>query len=199
VERRTRPLWCHGSVQFNHDNMPGVWLAEALVNLVAEHAWDVLAVQDLLDRYLFRHTDLDPATAHELREWVDRLRTVFDAPDKAGRCAAVNVLLAEGTRRVHLTTHDGMAPHLHFADTGDSLLERVRAVTAGGLAIFVVEAGGGRLGACARAGCRRVFADTSRNGRRTYCCARCGNADAVHRYRNRQHAPHHTPTTGPGS
>jgi predicted RNA-binding Zn ribbon-like protein len=186
---RTRSLWCHGSVQFNHDNMPGVWLAEALVNMVAEDSWDIPAVQDLLGRYLFRHTDLDPASVDELRQWVVRLRTVFDAPGEAERCTAINSLLAEGARQVYLSTHDGMAPHLHFADTGDTVVERVRAVTAGGLAIFVVEAGGTRLGTCARAGCHRVFADTSRGGRRAYCCARCGNTDAVHRYRHRQHTP----------
>jgi predicted RNA-binding Zn ribbon-like protein len=196
---RTRSLWCHGLVQFNHDNMPGVWLAETLVNLATEDAWDVPAVQELLDRYLFRHTDLDQARAEQLREWVVQMRTVFDAADEAGRCAAINALLAQGARQVYLATHDGMAPHLHFADTGDSLLERVRAVTAGGLAIFVVEAGGGRVGTCARAGCRRVFADTSRGGRRTYCSARCGNTDAVHRYRNRQRTPRQTPAAGPGS
>jgi predicted RNA-binding Zn ribbon-like protein len=188
---RTRSLWCHGSVQFNHDNMPGVWLAETLVNMAAEDTWDVPAVQDLLDRYLFRHTDLEQAAADQMREWVVRLRTVFDAAEEAGRCAAINALLTEGARQVYLSTHDGMAPHLHFADTGDTVVERVRAVTAGGLAIFVVESGGARLGTCARTGCHRVFADTSRGGRRTYCCARCGNTAAVHRYRNRQHTPHH--------
>lgn len=82
-----------------------------------------------------------------------------------------------------LTTHDGMDPHLHFAETSDGLVERVRAVTAGGLAIFMTEAAGGRLGTCARSGCNKVFADTSRAGRRTYCSTRCGNADAVQRYR----------------
>lgn len=32
-------------------------------------------------------------------------------------------------------------------------------------------------------GCRSVFVDTSRNGRRRYCSARCGNYDAVARHR----------------
>ena len=88
-------------------------------------------------------------------------------------------------------THDGLPPHLHFAFSDDDLLSRVQAFTAGSLAIFTVEAEGLRLGACARAGCDRVFADTSRNGRRAYCSARCGNTDAVHRYRNRHRAPLH--------
>lgn len=50
----------------------------------------------------------------------------------------------------------------------------------------MTEAAGGRLGACAKDGWSRVFADTSRGGRRAYCSARCGNADAVQRYRHRQ-------------
>jgi len=66
-------------------------------------------------------------------------------------------------------------------------VERVRALTAGGLAIFITEAAGGRLGTCARDGCPKVFADTSRGGRRAYCSARCGNAEAVMRYRERGH------------
>ena len=63
--------------------------------------------------------------------------------------------------------------------------------TAGGLAVFIAEAGGSRLGSCARDECRHVFVDTSRGGRRTYCSARCGNKDAVHRYRDRQKARQH--------
>ncbi|WP_327493897.1 CGNR zinc finger domain-containing protein [Dietzia psychralcaliphila] len=64
------------------------------------------------------------------------------------------------------------------------MVERVRAITAGGLAIFAVESEGGRLGACLRSGCPEVFVDTSRNGGRRYCTARCGNHDAVQRHRS---------------
>ncbi|MFC9352058.1 CGNR zinc finger domain-containing protein [Arthrobacter sp. NPDC057013] len=38
---------------------------------------------------------------------------------------------------------------------------------------------------CGWRDCNRVFADTSRGGNRAYCSARCGNADAVRRYRGR--------------
>lgn len=40
-----------------------------------------------------------------------------------------------------------------------------------------------RLGAYAGDGCQQVFVYTSRNGRRRYCSARCGNYDAVARHR----------------
>lgn len=175
-------------MQFNHDNMNGVWLAEELVNMLEGDAWGAPVLEDLLKRYLFRQAGLTEVDGQELREWAIRLRSVFDAPDDDVRCAAINALLEQGVRRVFLTSHDGLLPHMHFADTGDTVVERVRAMTAGGLAIFIVEAGGARLGACARAGCRQVFADTSRSGRRTYCSVRCGNADAVHRYRDRRNA-----------
>lgn len=172
-------------VQFNHDNMHGVRLAESLVNMLADGAWDTDALQDLLTRHLFRSPRITPSTHEELRDWAVRLQTVFAAGDQEARCTAVNALLAEGVRRVFLTTHDEMLPHLHFADASETLAERVRAVTAGGLAIFMTEAAGERLGVCAWRDCSRVFADTSRGGNRTYCSARCGNADAVRRYRGR--------------
>ena len=178
-------------MQFNHDNMNGVWLAEELANMLDTDTWGIPALEALLKRYLFRQAELGPVAERELRDWVTRLRSVFGAPDDSACCAAVNALLEQGVRRVFLTTHDGMLPHMHFADTGDSVVERVRAMTAGGLAIFVVEAGGGRLGTCARTECRQVFADVSRGGRRAYCSARCGNIDAVHRYRDRRNTLQH--------
>jgi predicted RNA-binding Zn ribbon-like protein len=173
-------------MQFNHDNMPGVWLAEALINMQADKTWDTGALQRLLKDHLFRAPEVTRGANEQLQEWTALLRAVFEADGEEARCQKINGLLAEGVRRVYLTNHDGMDPHLHFADSSDSLMERVRAVTAGGLAIFMTEAAGGRLGVCAREGCYRVFADVSRGGRRAYCSARCGNADAVQRYRRRR-------------
>ena len=113
-------------MQFNHDNMSGVWLAEELVNMQEAGTWDIPALQDLLTRYLFRQPELDIAAVRELLEWAPLLRSVFDAPpDEEARCRAVNILLDQGVRRVFLTTHDGMLPHMHFADTGDSVVERL--------------------------------------------------------------------------
>jgi hypothetical protein len=106
-----------------------------------------------------------------------------EAWDTDQRCDAVNDLLAAGAGRPYLTTHDGLRPHLHFAPDSDDVVGRVKAVTAGSLSFFTVEAEGARLGVCARTGCDTVFVDTSRNGRRAYCTARCGNYDAVTRHR----------------
>lgn len=115
--------------------------------------------------------------------WSRRLRPVFEAVSQDERCETLNALLADGAGRVYLTTHDGLRPHLHFAPDGKDVQSRVRAVTAGGLAIFAMEAEGRRLGVCALDSCRTAFADTSRNGRRAYCSARCANTDAVRRHR----------------
>ncbi|MFF2318684.1 CGNR zinc finger domain-containing protein [Arthrobacter sp. NPDC058097] len=172
-------------MQFNHDNMHGVRLAESLVNMLADGMWGSDSLEDLLASHLFRSPRVTATNQDELRAWAIRLQTVFAAEDQEARCSAVNALLAQGVRRVFLTTHDDMLPHLHFADASETLVERVRAVTAGGLAIFMTEAAGERLGVCAWRDCSRVFADTSRGGNRAYCSARCGNADAVRRYRGR--------------
>ncbi|ANZ27305.1 hypothetical protein A4U64_23470 [Rhodococcus sp. WB1] len=173
-------------MQFNHDNMTGALLAADLVNLVERSAWTVPEVQAVFREHVIRWSDVDKSDVPALRRWTTRLRAVFVAPDEEQRCRSINALLLDGVASVYLTTHDNHRPHLHFTPDEDDLVGRVMAVTAGGLAIFTVEAEGGRLGACANAGCVRVFVDTSRNGRRAYCSARCGNADAVRRHRARK-------------
>nr|EMP13568.1 hypothetical protein ISGA_669 [Gordonia sp. NB41Y] len=172
-------------MQFNHDNMTGAILAADLVNLLADDRWTIVAVGEVFAEHSIRWPDLDDRTLIELRRWTTRLRTVFTAATEKRRCEAINALLVDGVASMYLTTHDGLRPHLHFTPDEDDVVSRIMAVTAGGLAIFTVEADGRRLGRCARTGCRQVFVDTSRNGRRAYCCTRCGNTDAVQRHRAR--------------
>lgn len=180
-------------MQFNHDNMTGVFLAVDLVNLRAGPDWSLDGVEAVLRHHEIRRPELSPAAVTALRRWSVRLRAVFAAPDAETRCHAINALLVDGAAGVYLTTHDALRPHLHFTPDEDDVVSRVMAVTSGSLAILTVEAEGRRLATCTRSGCPRVFVDTSRNGRRTYCSARCGNADAVERHRHRtRHAtsPH---------
>lgn len=172
-------------MQFNHDNMTGALLAADLVNLQSSGEWAIPAVETVFDDHAIRWSDVDKNASLALRRWTTRLREVFVSADEERRCRAINGLLLDGVASVYLTTHDNLRPHLHFTPDEDDVVGRVMAVTAGGLAIFTVEADGGRLGECAKSGCGRVFVDTSRNGRRTYCSARCGNADAVRRHRTR--------------
>jgi len=173
-------------VQYDHHNLTGVHLAVALVNL--DERWDRAALQEVLLHHWIHDVHLSDRVCAELRELAGRLRPVFEAGSPDERCNAVNILLAGRAGTVFLTNHDGLPPHLHFAASEDDLVSRVQAFTAGSLAMFVVEAEGGRLGSCARSGCDTVFADTSRNGRRTYCSSRCGNLDAVARHRQRRQA-----------
>lgn len=175
-------------MQYDHDNMTGVALAADLVNAVTgvRQLLSRVAVRDVLLFHEIRRPELSDDHFYALAEWTGLLRAVFAASTMDDRTRAANVLLAVGTTRAYLTTHDGWSPHLHFTGEDEDIVARVKAVTAGGIAIFLVESGGERLGVCARADCDRVFVDTSRNGRRTYCSARCGNNDAVNRHRQRQ-------------
>ncbi|PPF43422.1 hypothetical protein C5B85_13695 [Pseudoclavibacter sp. AY1F1] len=172
-------------MQFNHDNMTGVLLAADLVN-AASSGDPAERIGEAFERHEIRGRDALPSFVGELLDWAMHLRGVFEGLDARARCEKVNALLEIGASRgVYLTTHDGLDPHLHFAPESDNLLARVRAVTAGGLAIFLTESRGVRLGACARGGCEQVFVDVGRNATRRYCSPRCGNNDAVDRHRRR--------------
>ena len=173
-------------MQFNHDNMTGVWLAADLATL-AGRVWSQDHATEILADHQIRRRSLTAAAAEDLREWALQLRTPFVVEDELERCDAINTLLDAGTARAYLTMHYGLRPHLHFAADEDDIVARVKAVTAGGLAIFTVESDGGRLGGCRRGGCPVVFVDTSRNGRRVYCSTTCGNYDAVRRHRATTH------------
>lgn len=175
-------------MQFDHHNMTGVHLAVALVNL--EVPWDHAVVEQLLDQHWIDRAEVSGVTCQELQDLARRLRPVFEATTGEARCEAVNALLVE-RESAFVTIHDGLPPHLHFASNDEELVSRVSAFTAGSLAMFIVEAEGRRLGGCGREGCRRVFVDISRNGRRTYCSTRCANNDAVGRHRKRGRQKHH--------
>ncbi|GAB2998488.1 CGNR zinc finger domain-containing protein [Streptomyces pseudoechinosporeus] len=174
-------------MQFEHDNMVGVHLAVALVNLESSDSWVPEMLEGALREHQIRRPRVTDSTCEEIRAWSRRMRLVFESSSQAERCQTINTLLADGAASVYLTTHDSLRPHLHFAPDGQDLQSRVKAVTAGGLAIFTMEAEGERLGVCALGSCRKAFVDTSRNGRRAYCCARCANTDAVRRHRMKHH------------
>lgn len=162
--------------------MTGPMLAADLVNL-AHTRWSSVAAAGILAEHEIRRSELEEEASDALCAWTAELRRVFDAADVGERCTAINEILDAGTSRVYVTLHDELRPHLHFVTDDEDVVARVRAVTAGGLAIFIVESEGARLGVCGRESCGMVFVDTSRNGRRAYCSARCGNYVAVTRHR----------------
>ncbi|MFE4613138.1 CGNR zinc finger domain-containing protein [Streptomyces niveus] len=173
-------------MKFEHDNMVGVHLAVSLVNLESDGSWGSGSLERTLREYAIRRARVTDVADAEIRAWARRLRPVFEAASQDERCVRVNALLADGAGSVYLTTHDGLRPHLHFAPDGQDLQSRVRAVTAGSLAVFTLDAEGERLGVCALDSCRTAFVDTSRGGRRAYCRARCANTEAVRRHRTKR-------------
>ncbi len=168
--------WCNNLVQFNPYGGAAAELAAVLVN-AAEDA-DLVR---LLTEFGYRPvTTLNARQTAGLRRWIARLDEVFTDPT----VDRLNALLAETTSRPYISTHDGRPPHLHYAGEGDPMDERVKAYTAAGLATLFCE-DAGRIGRCAREGCRVVFIDTSRNGRRRFCSTKCSTRVHVAEHRRR--------------
>jgi len=165
-------------VHFNPYGGRAAELAAALVNLGTGDAAAVLA------EYGIHPPRLSQAQGGELRRWAQRLRRAFEQAPLAERVDLVNGLLADSASRPYISCHDGRPPHLHYADERDDTLRRVQAFTAAGLAVALCE-DAGRLGCCARPGCDVVYVDTSRNGRRRFCSARCANRWHVAGHRRR--------------
>ncbi|TWP49611.1 CGNR zinc finger domain-containing protein [Lentzea tibetensis] len=162
-----------------HFNPYGGAAAELAVRLVnADGTEDLLGL--LRDAGYKPLGELTDAQAAELRRWSRRLREAFTAPT----VDLLNGLLAETTTEPYISTHDGRDPHLHFAKIDAPTDERVKAYTAAGLATLYCE-DPSRIGHCDRDGCGVVYVDTSRNGRRRFCSARCANRVHVAEHRVR--------------
>lgn len=138
-----------------------------------------------LDAGITREWVVRPEDLVAARDFLDRWTAVVDAEPGRERARLLNALLAEGTGPPRLTDHDGHW-HVHYRDERLGLAGVLHALIATGTAMHLAGRGMDRLGRCAAPGCDRVFADVSRNGRRRYCSARCGNTDAVRRHRGRR-------------
>jgi predicted RNA-binding Zn ribbon-like protein len=169
---------------YSHENQVGAQLAAALVN-----AQDGRNLEAMLRDFSIREPVLDASAEQGLRAWADALKPAFAARSVDERCTSINRLLDSAAGKVSLTTHDDSRPHLHLFPEGDDILSRVKAVTAGGLALFIAWSGGERIGTCARESCFKAFVDNSKAGRQRYCSARCGNTDAVARHRQAARSP----------
>ncbi|WP_406287568.1 CGNR zinc finger domain-containing protein [Embleya sp. NBC_00896] len=180
-------------MEVNGYRSDGVGAAVAMVN-----AWtgeqgaapDVASARGVLAPFSFLVDDLDESALEPLVEWSGQLRAFFEITDLEAAVAHVNVLLARVEVRPRLVDH-GHGLHLHHAPSGVPFVQRIRINTAMGLANLVADYGVGRSGVCAAVGCARVFADTSRNGRKRYCSDACANRAnvAAHRARRRASAP----------
>lgn len=131
------------------------------------------------------------AAAEQLADIALRVRAVFDATtagDVDGAAARVNRLLRETQTRPQLDKYDaGWSLHFHGAD--DSLATGWGAGCAAALALAIGSELAGRLGVCAAPLCDRVFVDTSKNGRRRFCSARCQSRVKAAAHRSRAALP----------
>lgn len=168
-------------MQFKHYEMIGVGIAAAICNQRPTTAggYEAILQAHRVDRP--EVTDEDVGT---LRGWRKELRDVF-ITTPGERHLVVNRLLTDAGCAPRLAAHDGLPPHLHFAPKSSTGAARIKAMTAGGLALAIATIGGERLGRCARHGCETVFVDTTRAGRRLYCSVSCANRVRVARHRAR--------------
>jgi predicted RNA-binding Zn ribbon-like protein len=136
----------------------------------------------------------DPADAARRLESFGQLRGVIRAAAEEittsgspsrGTVRDLNHVLRDGLHFHQLEMNaDGTAYGL--ARVGDRL-DQARATIAGTLAEFVARGRVDRLRICANPGCREVFVDRSRTGRRRWCDMRtCGNQAKVARHRARR-------------
>ncbi|QXJ26334.1 CGNR zinc finger domain-containing protein [Actinomadura graeca] len=98
----------------------------------------------------------------------------------------LNELMLEVPMHPHLADHEPHGLHMHYAPPSSRLPHRFRATTLMNLAELVVEHGLGRTGVCAAGDCDRVYADTSRSGRRRFCSETCANRTNVAAFRARR-------------
>ncbi|HLI42718.1 MAG TPA: CGNR zinc finger domain-containing protein [Streptosporangiaceae bacterium] len=173
-------------MQFNTYTYAGAHIAAWLVNHPSPGAPALAAA-------LRDHDVHEPAATaaqvRALRSWAGRLRGVFEAGTVAEKARQADALLVAADCRPRLVSHGAGLPfHFHYAPVRTSLVTRVKALTAAGLAHVIDDGAGARLRACSRDGCGTVFVDTSRNGRRRFCGVRCANQVNVanHRHRRRQ-------------
>lgn len=146
------------------------------------------STRDLVDRCRDAGVTVDrEALDADLAE-VDRFLTdwlvVVDTTDPHRRSDALNALLAVHAEPPRLTDHDGHW-HLHYRADDVSFARLLTAMFSVGTALHLTSRGIDRLARCAAHDCTDVFADTTRNGRKTYCSPRCTNRSAVRRHRAR--------------
>jgi predicted RNA-binding Zn ribbon-like protein len=154
------------------------------------------AITFLASRHLAHEDALRAQAAARPAAWLDRvrvargaLREVWDAAVegrtvRGGAVDTLNGVLAHAPHPTLRATLAGVAvDHRHEDDVVAEALARVAeplvaAIAAGDTARFRI---------CANDGCRWVFEDTSRGGRRRWCdMSSCGNRAKVRRFRSKR-------------
>ncbi|HEU0243696.1 MAG TPA: CGNR zinc finger domain-containing protein [Candidatus Limnocylindrales bacterium] len=137
-----------------------------------------------------------------VREARAALREVWDAAVEGrtvreGAVDTLNDVLAHAPRQTLRSTLAGVAvDHRHEDDVLAEALARV----AEPLVAAIADGDTGRFRICANDGCRWVFEDTSRGGRRRWCdMSSCGNRAKVRRFRSKRRGADETGTTESGA
>ncbi len=166
----------------------GVAAAVALVNAVTSAGGDdsAGAIRAILRDNEFFWQEFRDEDAEEFRRWGRTLRPFFTAARLEEATALLNRLMLEVPMHPHLSDHEPHGLHMHYAPPSSRLPDRFRATTLMNLADLVVDHGLGRTGVCAAGGCDRVYADTSRAGRRRFCSEACANRTNVAAFRARR-------------
>jgi predicted RNA-binding Zn ribbon-like protein len=170
----------------------GVSAAVALVNAVTSENGDDSedALRGLLRDHGFFWREFEPAQAESFREWGRMLRGFFESTDLGAAVDLLNEQLLGIPMHPHLSDHgDPAGLHIHYAPPSASLPLRFRATTLMNLSELVCKYGLSRTGVCAAEGCDRVYADTSRSGRRRFCSEACANRTNVAAFRARKRHP----------
>lgn len=166
----------------------GVSAAVALVNAVTSVSGD--GSEDALRRILrdneFHWWEFEAHDAEAFRRWGRTLRPFFEAASVEEAMGLLNELMLNVPMHPHLADHRPHGLHMHYAPPSSRLPHRFRATTLMNLAELVIEHGLGRTGVCAAENCDRVYADTSRSGRRRFCSEPCANRTNVAAFRARK-------------
>jgi predicted RNA-binding Zn ribbon-like protein len=110
----------------------------------------------------------------------------IDGGELALAAKRTNVLLRRTGARPQLDTHGPGVWNLHFHGPDDTFGVGWSAGIAAGLAMALGTNDAGRLGVCEAERCDRVHLDTSRNGGRRFCSARCQSRTKAAAHRARQ-------------
>jgi predicted RNA-binding Zn ribbon-like protein len=163
---------------------------------LASFGTDALGPDELLDRQGRMLTDhgypagRDDIPAQDLARLAAvgrELAAVLTTAGDGAFVAALAALLDAQDCRPRLSLHDGAAaPHLHYARDGAPLPTWIATMAVAGLVLHVCRHGRSRLRRCAASGCRRWYADESKNASRRYCSPACASRTTVAAYRARR-------------
>ncbi|MEU2390902.1 CGNR zinc finger domain-containing protein [Streptomyces sp. NPDC007369] len=180
------------------DSAQGFSAARRLVDLAEAVRVDPGLPRDGLAALLARHGEhpadltaeaFTEADAAGLRTAARRMADLLAEPDEDRAAEALNALFAQYATRPRLTRHDGHPWHLHV-DRGDEDGWGEWFLASGALALaqLLTEHGRTAWGACAAAGCGRLFLGGGPGSARRYCSGTCATRERVAAHRRRRRA-----------